>query len=368
MSETPRDPEQPEEPESAPEASSYPAAPEPPGYGSVSQPDAPSEAPSYGAPQQPSYGSGPVPPAPADGYGQAPLPPSAYPNPQQGGFPPTPPPQQGQYGPPGPGYGGVPPAGPGYGSPAGSYGGAPGYAVTSPQATDSLSSGWERFKANPWPFVLAQLAWGAIFLVPTLIMVIIAAAAGAFATPSFNPDTGEYEGGSGLLGALGFFGIALMVLVYIALAVIQMGAFASATLKAVDGGQVSFGDFFKVRNFTQLLLLALLIGIASAVLAITFVGPLIVLFFGVWSIFFVVDRNQGAIDAVKSSFGFASKNAGQSIVLILLAYVLNLIGGLLCGIGTLITNPLTLLGYADFYRRITGPATPTGYPQAPQYG
>ena len=60
--------------------------------------------------------------------------------------------------------------------------------------------------------------------------------------------------------------------------------------------------------------------------------------FAIWSVFFVVDRNQGVIDAIKSSIAFASKNAGQTIVLILLAYLLNFVGGLLCGIGTLITN------------------------------
>lgn len=318
--------------------------------------------PTAGDPAQPEQA--PAQPPPTTSYGQAPPPASAYPSAEQGGFAPMPPPPPGQYGQPGPGYGGPPP--PAYGSPAGAYGGVPGYGE--PQATDSIGRGWAQFKANPWPFVLAQLAWGAIFLVPTLIMVLIAAAAGAFARSTYNPDTQTWEGGQGLFGALGFIGIVLMVLIYIALGIIQMGAFASATLKAVDGGQVRFGDFFTIRNFTQLLVLALLIGLASAILAITIIGPLIVVFFGVWSIFFVVDRNQGAIDSIKSSVGFAGKNAGQSIVLILLAYVLNLIGALLCGVGTLITNPVTLLGYADFYRRVTGPATPTGYPQAPQYG
>jgi uncharacterized membrane protein len=153
-----------------------------------------------------------------------------------------------------------------------------------------------------------------------------------------------------------------MVLVYIALGVLQMGAFASATLKAVDGGRVSFGDFFRARNFGQLLLLALLLGLASAIVAITVVGVLVVLFFGIWSILFVVDRRQSAIEAISSSFRFATQNAGQSVVLILLSYLLNFVGGLLCGIGTLITNPLTLLGFADFYRRIAGPG------QQPMYG
>lgn len=315
------------------------------------------------APAQDSAAAAP----PADGgYGQAPPPTSAYPDPGQGGFAPMPPPATGQYGQPGPGYGGPPP-GSAYGSSGGPGDGAPYGGVVGPQATDSIGRGWALFKANPWPFVLAQLAWAGIFLVPTLVMVLILAAAGAFTT-TYDPDSGSYRASAGLFGALGFFGIALMVLIYIALAIVQMGAFASATLKAVDGGQVTFGDFFKVRNFTQLLILALLIGIASAVLSITFIGPLIVIFFGVWAIFFVVDRNQGAIDAIRSSFNFAGKNAGQSIVLILLAYVLNFVGALLCGIGTLITNPVTLLGYADFYRRITGPSSTGGYQQAPQYG
>lgn len=302
----------------------------------TAQPTPPPPPPSYGAPDQP-----------AGGYGQAPPPSAAYPPPQDGGFTPPPPAgpdSDGQYGAPGPGYG-----------PGQSYGGLP----AEPQGTDSVTRAWEIFKTNPSTFILAQLAWAVIYLIPTGIVLLILAAAGAFAPPSYNADTGEYSGGVGILGVLGIFGIMLLVLLYIVLGVVQLGAFASATLKSVDGGQVTVADFFKVRNFVQLLLLALLLGLASSLLSVTFIGPLAVMFFGVWAVLFVVDRNLGVIDAVKASVAFATKNIGQTFVVVVIVYLLNLLGSIPCGLGLLVTNPLGQLAYADYYRRATGPSGAT---------
>ncbi len=327
----------------------------------ASTPEPPS-APTYGSPQQPPTSP---PPPPGGGYGQAPDPSGAYPPPQQGGFTPPPPPgpgPQGQYGQPGPGYGGPPPQ-QGYGAPGASYGAPSG----EPQATESLSRAWEAFKANPWPFVLSQLLWGLILIIPVGILLAVFGVF-SYSAPTINPDGTMDPGTAGGFAAIFGIGGIIVALVAIAIAVVQYGAFASATLKAMDGGRVELGDFFKPKNFGQLLLLALILGVAAALLAITVIGSIAVMFFGVWAIFFVVDRNQGAIDALKSSFGFASKNVSQSIVLILLAYVLNIVGSIPCGLGLFVTNPVTLLAFADFYRRVTGPSQAPGFGgPAPQY-
>lgn len=290
-------------------------------------------------PEQPSGDDGQAPPPPGQpsgDYGQAPPPPSAYPSPAQGGFQPPPPPgpdAYGNYAAPGPGYGRT-------------AGGSP-----EPQATESLSRGWRAFTANPWPFVISQILWALIIIVPVAVLL---AAFGVFSAPSINADGSASAGLAALIGIGGL----VVVLVAVLLGVVQIGAFATAALRAVAGERVTLADFFRPRNLTQLLLLALLLGVASGLVAITGIGPLIVMFFGIWSVFFVVDRGQSAIEAITSSVRFAMANAGQTIVLVLLGYLLNFVGGLLCGIGTLITNPVTMLAFADYYRRITGPATP----------
>jgi uncharacterized membrane protein len=142
-----------------------------------------------------------------------------------------------------------------------------------------------------------------------------------------------------------------VVLVVVLLAVIQQGAFATATLKAVDGVRVGLGDFFRPRHLPQLVLLALILALASALLAVTGIGPLVVMFFGIWAVLLVIDRGLPPIEALRSSVAASLRNPGQTIVLVLAAYVMNAVGVLLCGLGTLISTPVAVLAFADHYRR-----------------
>lgn len=288
---------------------------------------------SENVPQDPQPAEGSATPPPG-GYGQAPPPRGAYPGPEQGGFPPPPPPgpgPDGSYGPPGPGYG--PPS------------------DGEPQAVDSLGHGWRAFTANPWPFVVSQILWGLVLVVPVGLLLL---AIGVLGAGRVDEDGDVSRGLAALFG----FGGLLVVLVVALLAIVQVGAFATASLRAIAGERVTLADFFRPRNVLQLLVLAVIVGLASALLAITGIGPLIVGFFGIWSVFFVVDRGESATTAIASSVRFAIDNVAQTIVLVLLGYLLNVAGALACGVGTLVTNPVTMLAFADYYRRRSGAATP----------
>jgi len=258
-------------------------------------------------------------------YGPAPDPPGAYPRPDQGGFTPLPRIDEGDYRPPGPGYSGAD-LGP-----------------EAAQATDSLRRAWRIFAAHPqnWqPFVLSQLIWGVIIAVPVLVLLL---AFGALRLGRPGPSAG--------LSALFGVGGLVVVLVVVLLAVIQQGAFATATLKAVDGVPIGLGDFFRPRHLRQLVLLALLLGLGSALLAVTGIGPVVVMFFGIWAVLLVVDRGLPAIEALRSSVTASLRDPGQTIVLVLAAYLMNAVGVLLCGLGTLVSTPVAMLAFADHYRR-----------------
>lgn len=257
-------------------------------------------------------------------YGRAPDPSGAYPTPEQGGVAPLPDLDTGHYLPPGPGYD------------AGDTG-----PHASPQATECLQRAWRVFADNPWPFVLSQLIWGVvIFALPVGLLLL--------ALGVLRLDGGVARAApSGIFGLGGLFLVLLVVL----LAVVQQGAFATAALRAVDGERVGLAAFFRPRHLGQLLLLALVLGVASALLAITAIGPLIVLFFGVWAVLLVVQRGLPAIDALRTSVTASLREPGQTSVLVLAAYVMNAVGALLCGLGTLVSIPVTALAFADFYRR-----------------
>ncbi|MFV0427205.1 MAG: hypothetical protein ACK5KU_09250 [Beutenbergiaceae bacterium] len=286
--------------------------------------------------------------------------------------PPSEPPAQPPYGQPDQQPPAQPQTPPSYGQPgqqpppAGSYAppAAGGYAPpqpTGPQGLDSIKAGWECFKASATPFVLGTLIWGVIIGAVTVIPTVILSAVVA-ATDPYDPYGPGYV-------AMGGFSVGMVVVVLLALAgaVVYMGAFASASLKAIDGHQVTVGDFFKIKNFGQLALLALIIGVAGAVLYITVIGTMAIAFFGAFAVYFVVDRNLSAIDAVKASIQLALANAGQTIIVLLLCYLLGMAGSLACGVGILVTAPIAQLAIAHFYRVLTGPSAGQA-PPAPQFG
>ena len=57
---------------------------------------------------------------------------------------------------------------------------------------------------------------------------------------------------------------------------------------------------------------------------------------------------------MRASFQVTSKNIGDLILLALLAIVANLVGALLCGIGLLVSLPVTAIAVAYAWRYFSG--------------
>lgn len=267
----------------------------------------------YGPPPQGAGGPGPQ--GPGDGYG-----------PPQG--------QPGGYGPPG-GYAGPPPQqGPG------------GYAPLppTPQATDAFGWGWNAFKANAGTLILGQLAWLVIVLAITGLWLLILSGTGILAGGSGS------DAAAGLFLGAGIAGVALVVVVAVLVSIFAAAGMSNATLKLVRGEAISVADFFRIPNPGTIVLVALVIAAASAILSFTFVLPIVLMFFVAYAVLFVIDQHQNTVDAITSSVKMALACPGQTVLLLLLAYVANFIGSLLCGVGTLVSLPLTALATAWLYR------------------
>src|SRR5699024_1228373 len=120
--------------------------------------------------------------------------------------------------------------------------------------------------------------------------------------------------------------------------------------RSVRGESISVGDFFRFPNVGTIVLVAIVLSVASALLSFTFILPVALMFFAAYTVLFALDRGEHLVDAITSSVKMALANPGQTILLLLLAYLANLVGGLLCGIGTLVSLPLTALATAWLYR------------------
>ncbi|QJW36423.1 hypothetical protein [Cellulosimicrobium protaetiae] len=313
---------------------------------------------------QPSEGAAPVPPTPPASPQTPPSPqppaspqPSPYGAPPAGAYPPPagPPPAQPPYGqqPPGqPPYGGPPPGQPpsagqpgGYPPPAAPYG-QPGYPGQPIQVQDAFSYGWNRFTQNAGVIIGGVLTYVAVFA--GLSIAFWAILVGT-ATTTVDPETGAVSTAGGFAFGFGLFAFIAIVVV---LGFLVQAAVVNVSLLVTRGKKLEYADFFRYPNLGNVILVALLVGLATGVLAITFVGPIVFVFFAQFTLFYVIDKKLGVFDAFKASFTVVSRNLGTVVLLFLGVYLAQLVGTLLCYVGLLVALPVAQIATAYVYRRL----------------
>ncbi|MFF2267492.1 hypothetical protein ACFVTZ_04475 [Cellulosimicrobium cellulans] len=338
----PRDENEPQLPSDAPAPENpYAAAepPVPPQEPTAQEPPAPQAPPAPQGPPAPQTPPGPAQPASppaASPYGAPPA--GTYPPPPAG-----PPPAQpyGQQPPGQPPYGGQP----GYPPPAAPYG-QPGYPGQTVQVQDAFSYGWNKFTQNVGVILGGVLTYVAVLA--GLSVAFWAILVGT-ATTTVDPDTGEVSTAGGFAFGFGTF---LFVAVFVVLGFLVQASVVNVSLLVTRGKKLEYADFFRYPNLGTVILAALLIGLATGVLAITIVGPIVFVFFAQFTLFYVIDKKLGVFDAFKASFTVVSKNLGTVVLLFLGVYLAQLVGTLLCYVGLLVALPVAQIATAYVYRRL----------------
>jgi uncharacterized membrane protein len=215
----------------------------------------------------------------------------------------------------------------------------------------AVSYGWNKFKDNALPLVLLALAiLVGIALVQGLGNVISGALVSTPET-TFDPETGATTttGGGFFTGALIvslLFG-ALSVGVQIAL---QAGIINGA-LQLSRNQPISVGNAFSGINWGQVVLTAVLIFVGTAVgLVLCFLPGVIWVFLTSYSLYFVIDRDMSAVDAIKASINMVMKNLGPLLLFALASLGIVIIGACLCGVGLLVAYPVVYLAQAYTFR------------------
>lgn len=277
------------------------------------------------SPNTPNTGGSPDPASYPPPGGSYPPPSGSYP-PPGGSYPPPPgnyPPPPGNYPPP---PGNYPPP------PAGGFG--PGGASTL-SVGDAISYGWSKFSKNAGVWIVFMIA---AFLVQGLIQWIFNGFRGE---PS---DFGDWLTISSAIGSL----------VTTIIGYIIQGAYVRAALSEVDGQKPAFGTFLQVP-IGSVIVAGILVGLGTTVgLLLCILPGLFVIFVTWWTMQFVVDRNQDPITAIKSSYRAIMSNAGQLLLLALALIGINIVGALLCGVGLLVSVPVTIIASTYAYRVTTG--------------
>jgi hypothetical protein len=145
--------------------------------------------------------------------------------------------------------------------------------------------------------------------------------------------------------------------------IISLGLIRAA-LAILDGRRPELGDLLSTDGIGVYIVASLLVSVVVGVGLILCVIPgliagFLLQFFG----YAIVDRrvdagsvapNADPIGAMRASFEIVSSNVGQLLLLAIVCFVLNLVGALLCGVGLLVTLPMTAIAIAYAWRFFTG--------------
>lgn len=298
--------------------------------GQPGQPD-PAQDP-YGQPQgspygQPSYGQpGQQPPHGQPGYGD---PGQGQYGGQYG---------QGQYGQPD--YGQTPPPPPpgyGYG------GGGGGYSVGS-----AFSWAWDKFKANAGIMIGLTLLF---FLVSAAVGSIGTGLTGGFSSDFTNSD-GSFNFEAGNTDSSVFL-TSLSNLLSTLVSLVFMAFLVRGSLNVANGQK--FGNITQGINWLQIIIASLIVSVATTIgLVLCILPGLAVAILTMFTNYFIIDRNENALDAIKSSFTLVKDNFGSALLFILAGAGVMILGVIACCVGLLVALPVVVLAQVYTYRTLRG--------------
>jgi uncharacterized membrane protein len=236
-----------------------------------------------------------------------------------------------------------PPGGPG-GVPVG--GGPESYSVG-----NAVSYGWNKFKDNAGTLVLLTLAVVVAVVIVQLITQGISGALVGSPEMTVDPETGALTrtgGGSGaaaLILSLVFSALTFGVQLAIQAAVIN------GSLQLTRGQPLSVGNALAGINWAQVLLTAVLVAVGAAIgLVLCILPGLIWIFLTSYSLYYVIDRGMGAVDAIKASIDMVRNNIGPLLLFWLASVAITILGACACGVGLLVAIPVVILAQAYTFR------------------
>ena len=176
---------------------------------------------------------------------------------------------------------------------------------------------------------------------------------GGIGQTTVDPQTGRMEGG-------GLFGIAMVLsllssaLVFAVQLVIQAGIIKGA-LALSRNQPISIGSAFSGINWGQVVLASIITGAMIFVgLILCIIPGIVVAFLTSYTLYFVIDRNMSAIDAIKASFTMVKDNVGPLLLFFLATIASLIVGACLCGVGLLAAIPIVVLAQVYTFRTLNG--------------
>lgn len=226
------------------------------------------------------------------------------------------------------------------------------------KATEAIGYGWRKFKESPSTLLVPMIVVLVVLVIVGLFFQFVVAG-GFFGSKSCNTAVnaaGQVSASCGqsfwrqLLGA-GLGATLLTLFAQVMLAGIYRGA-----LRVMDGEGFSLGQLFEGYNKLQVVLAAIFISVATGIATVLcFLPGILIAFLTSYTLFFIVDQQLEAAEAIAASVKMVWHNFGHTLMFFILAAVVVIIGALLCGIGLLVAVPVVVIGAAYTYRKLAAP-------------
>lgn len=199
----------------------------------------------------------------------------------------------------------------------------------------AIGEAWSEVQKNLSTWIIAAVIYGVI----CFIFNVLQRAVGVKALP---------DGTIGGSAAMGF----LVWLISIAVGAFVIGGFYRMALKQLNGESIAPGDIFSASDVMPALVIAsLLSSIAIGIGALLCIIPgLILASLLMLATPLIVDKNASAVEALSQSFNTLKPHIGGSLVFLLAIAGINILGALLCGLGLLVSVPVSIVAVAIVYR------------------
>lgn len=253
--------------------------------------------------------------------------------------------------PPPPGGYGTPPPPPGGGAYGGQPSGSPSYNVG-----DAVTYGWNKFQANLGQIIIA----GVIAFVGIIVFQVISNVVIRGILVQQPECTGDLVTGIRCTEGSGFFVSVLLMsaisgfLYFLVQQVITAGIIRG-TLAITQGRPFEYTELFKFDKIGPVVVTSLISAVIVAIGFILCILPGIIASFMLsYALYFVLDKDMSPMEAITASFNLVKDNVGTALVWAIVAFVITVVGALLCGIGLIVALPVAIIGTTYTYKLLTG--------------
>ena len=217
--------------------------------------------------------------------------------------------------------------------------------------TDVIGQAWQILQPQIGMWIVAMLIYGAASGAFSGINTIITAAGGQ------DPSA-----------------IVTLLSIIISIAGFAIGLLANAGLMKmaihqVRSGQAEIAKLFDITDIIAPLLIAgILVTLATGLGFVACIIPGVIMALG-FSMYIplIVDQKADAIDSIKRSWDVCKPHLGALFLLFFVLGLVNLVGLCACGIGLLVTYPLTQIAIALTYRNLFGVGRSEGEMARPNF-